>query len=300
MARYRKIDPRIWNDAKFSSLSNDAKLLFLYLLTSPQTQMIGAVPMRAESVAAELGFDTKRYGIRYQELYKLGIAEYDDRGLYWVKNFLKYNSPDNPKVVISWRECLDFLPECPLLKKIIDSAKAHCISRGEQYVEAFQKGIGNSMAYGIGNGLSYKEQEQEQEQEQEISIPSKDGIVETSVSVPQPSESEKVEKTTNGIDCPYQKIVADYNEILGPFLGKCQKLTPTRQRNVQARWRDCMKDGDFQTQEDGIAYFRRYFEYIKTCDFLMGNNNREWRADFDWIFKQQNYTKICEGKYLSR
>ena len=298
MARYRKIDPRIWNDAKFSSLSNDAKLLFLYLLTSPQTQMIGAVPMRAESVAAELGFDTKRYGIRYQELYKLGIAEYDDRGLYWVKNFLKYNSPDNPKVVISWRECLDFLPECPLLKKLIDSAKAHCISRGEQYVEAFQKGIGNSMAYGIRNGMSYKEQEQEQEQE--ISIPSKDGIVETSVSVPQPSESEKVEKTTNGIDCPYQKIVADYNEILGPFLGKCQKLTPTRQRNVQARWRDCMKDGDFQTQEDGLAYFRRYFEYIKTCDFLMGNNNREWRADFDWIFKQQNYTKICEGKYLSR
>lgn len=36
MARYRKIDPRIWNDAKFSHLSNDAKLLFIYLLTSPQ------------------------------------------------------------------------------------------------------------------------------------------------------------------------------------------------------------------------------------------------------------------------
>ena len=95
MARYRKIDPRIWNDAKFSHLSNDAKLLFIYLLTSPQTQMIGAVPMRAESVAAELVFDLERYGIRYQELYDMGIAEYDDRGLYWVRNLLKYNSSDN-------------------------------------------------------------------------------------------------------------------------------------------------------------------------------------------------------------
>lgn len=161
MARYRKIDPRIWNDAKFSHLSNDAKLLFIYLLTSPQTQMIGAVPMRSESVAAELGFDMERYGIRYQELYDMGIAEYDDRGLYWVKNFLKYNSPDNPKVVISWRECLDFLPECPLLQKIIESAKTHCLSRGERYIEAFQKGIGNGMSY----GMPYKEQEQEQEQE---------------------------------------------------------------------------------------------------------------------------------------
>ncbi len=164
MARYRKIDPRIWNDAKFSNLSNDAKLLFIYLLTSPQTQMIGAVPMRAESVAAELGFDMERYGIRYQELYDMGIAEYDDRGLYWVKNFLKYNSPDNPKVVISWRECLDFLPECSLLQKIIDSARVHCLSRGERYIEAFQNGIGNSMAYGMANGMAYKEQEQEQKQ----------------------------------------------------------------------------------------------------------------------------------------
>ncbi len=165
MARYRKIDPRIWNDAKFSRLSNDAKLLFIYLLTSPQTQMIGAVPMRAESVAAELGFDMKRYGIGYQELYKSGIAEYDDRGLYWVKNFLKYNSPDNPKVVISWRDSLDFLPECPLLKKVIESAKSHCVSRGEGYIEAFKRGIGNSMAYGMQYGTPYKEQEQEQEQE---------------------------------------------------------------------------------------------------------------------------------------
>nr|DAQ13829.1 MAG TPA: replisome organizer [Caudoviricetes sp.] len=131
-------------------------------------------------------------------------------------------------------------------------------------------------------------------------IPSKDGIVETAVSDPQSSKSEKVEKPKNGVDCPYQKIIADYNEILGPYLGMCQKLTSTRQKAIQARWRDCMKDGDFKTQEEGVAYFKRYFDYIRSCDFLMGSNGRDWRADFDWIFKQQNYTKICEGKYLSR
>lgn len=134
----------------------------------------------------------------------------------------------------------------------------------------------------------------------DISITSKDVIVETAVSDAPASESEKVEKPKTGIDCPYQKIIADYNEILGPYLGMCQKLTPTRQKAVQARWRDCMKDGDFNTQDEGVAYFKRYFEYIKTCDFLMGNNGRDWRADFDWIFKLSNYTKICEGKYLSR
>ena len=134
----------------------------------------------------------------------------------------------------------------------------------------------------------------------DISITSKDVIVETDVPDPQPSESEKVEKPKTGIDCPYQKIVSDYNDTLGPYLGMCQKLTPTRQKAVQARWRDCMKDGDFKTEEEGLDYFHRYFEYVKKCDFLMGSNGREWRADFDWIFKLQNYTKICEGKYFSR
>ena len=152
----------------------------------------------------------------------------------------------------------------------------------------------------LQRGLMKSLRSQEQEQEQDISITSKDVIVETAVSNPQASESEKVEKPKKGIDCPYQKIIADYNEILGPYLGMCQKLTPTRQKAVRARWLDCMKDGDFKTQEEGVAYFKRYFDYIRSCDFLMGSNGRDWRADFDWIFKQQNYTKICEGKYLSR
>lgn len=165
MARYRKIDPRIWNDAKFSALSSEGKLLFLYLLTAPAMTMIGAMPMRASAVAEELGFDSKRYAIRYQELSQMGIVEYDDRGLFWVKNFLKYNAPDNPKVVISWGNVLDLLPECPLLSKVLKSAQAHCLQRGEGYAEAFRKSFGNGIAYGMPNPMPYQEQEQEQEQE---------------------------------------------------------------------------------------------------------------------------------------
>lgn len=172
MARYRKIDPRIWNDAKFSALSSEGKLLFLYLLTAPAMTMIGAMPMRATAVAEELGFDSKRYAIRYQELSQMGIVEYDDRGLFWVKNFLKYNAPDNPKVVISWGSVLDLLPECPLLTKVLKSAQTHCLQRGEGYAEAFRKSFGNGIAYGMPNPMPYQEQEQEQEQEKNIYAPS--------------------------------------------------------------------------------------------------------------------------------
>ena len=161
----------------------------------------------------------------------------------------------------------------------------------------------NELDSGCQSGNQLATQDRLGKDRLDISITSKDVIVETEVSDPPASESEKTETIcakNAHVDCPYQKIVADYNEVLGPFLGVCRKLTPTRQKAIQSRWRDCMKDGDFKTEEEGLDYFHRYFEYVKKCDFLMGSNGREWRADFDWIFKLQNYTKICEGKYLTR
>lgn len=43
MARYRKIDSRIWNDAKFRELSDNGKLVFLMLLTHPSMTSLGAM-----------------------------------------------------------------------------------------------------------------------------------------------------------------------------------------------------------------------------------------------------------------
>lgn len=173
MARYKKIDVRIWNDAKFNVLSSDAQLIFLYLLTSPQTTMLGAVPVDKHTVSRILKFDDIRYGIGYKQLSQYGMLEYDEAGIFWIKNFLKYNPPENPKVVISYASLLDLFPECPLLIKIAKSVLRACEARGDSYVNAlhpeFKKlakyDIAKGMPYGIAYPMAYQEQEQEQEQE---------------------------------------------------------------------------------------------------------------------------------------
>lgn len=173
MARYKKIDVRIWNDAKFNALSSDARLIFLFMLTSPQTTMVGAVPVDKHTVSRILKFDEIRYGIGYKQLSEYGMLEYDEAGIYWIKNFLKYNPPENPKVVISWSSLLDLFPECQLLIKIAKSVLKACETRGEAYVKAlhpeFKKlakyDMSNGMPYGIAYPMSYQEQEQEQEQD---------------------------------------------------------------------------------------------------------------------------------------
>lgn len=173
MARYKKIDVRIWNDAKFNALSSDARLIFLFMLTSPQTTMVGAVPVDKHTVSRILKFDEIRYGIGYKQLSEYGMLEYDEAGIFWIKNFLKYNPPENPKVVISWSSLLDLFPECQLLIKIAKSVLKACETRGEAYVKAlhpeFKKlakyDMSNGMPYGITYPMPYQEQEQEQEQD---------------------------------------------------------------------------------------------------------------------------------------
>lgn len=305
MARYRKIDTRIWNDRKFRELDDKSKLAFFLVLTHPDTNQLGMLRSRSVALAMELGWHPDVMSDAILTLCQMGMLMVDEKaGFIFIPNFLKYNPPNGPNAVKGWAGLIDLMPECNLLTYALSHLKPAISGLSEGVRSAIPDDIKDAISHAIQDGIKDAEKMpsriQEQEQEQDIYIPSEDGIVETAVSDPPVSESEKVEKPKTGIDCPYQKIIADYNEILGPYLGMCQKLTPTRQKAVQARWRDCMKDGDFKTQDEGIAYFRRYFEYIKTCDFLMGNNGRDWRADFDWIFKQQNYTKICEGKYLSR
>ena len=169
MARFKKIDVRIWNDAKFNALSSDAQLIFLYLLTSPQTTMLGAVPVDKHTVSRILKFDDIRYGIGYKQLSQYGMLEYDEAGIFWIKNFLKYNPPENPKVVIYYASLLDLFPECPLLIKIAKSVLRACEARGDSYVNAlhpeFKKlakyDIAKGMPYGIAYPMAYQEQEQE-------------------------------------------------------------------------------------------------------------------------------------------
>ncbi|MCL1597472.1 hypothetical protein M3080_08880 [Parasutterella secunda] len=305
MARYRKIDTRIWNDRKFRELDDKSKLAFFLVLTHPDTNQLGMLRSRSAALAMELGWHPDAMSDAILTLCRMGMLMVDDKaGFIFIPNFLKYNPPNGPNAVKGWSGLIDLMPECDLLSRALIHLKPTIFGLSEGVRSAIPDDIKDAISHAIQDEIKDAKEMpsriQEQEEEQDISITSNDVIVETAVSDPSASEPEKVEKPKTGIDCPYQKIIADYNEILGPYLGMCQKLTPTRQKAVQARWRDCMKDGDFKTQDEGIAYFKRYFEYIKTCDFLMGNNGRDWRADFDWIFKQQNYTKICEGKYLSR
>ena len=125
MSRYRKIDVRIWNDRKFRNFSAEAKLLFFMLLTHPNTTQLGFGRSSLSGMAEEIGWDHQDFKEAFEEIRAADMVMYDETGpVYWIKNFLRYNPPQNPNVVVSWGTLPDLIPECELKSVILLTAIA--------------------------------------------------------------------------------------------------------------------------------------------------------------------------------
>ena len=113
--------------------------------------------------------------------------------------------------------------------------------------------------------------------------------------VSEDSTSQKIQ-SSNPLSCPYEELATLYNQVLGQDLGECRKLSPPRKKALRSLWNECIKDKDFNDKDGGLAYFKRYFTFVRNTPFLVGKETA-WKANFDWILKNNNYIKICEGFY---
>lgn len=173
MARYRKIDVRMWNDRKFRELSDNAKLVFILLLTHPDTTQIGTIRTRVSNLADELGWQRDAMSHAIQEVTLNGMIDADEKaGLMVINNFLKYNAPSSPNAFKSWRELIDLMPECDLLDRHVASLKAFVDSLSTGMRNAIPNDLMDAIKDAIKDAiLRVNEQPsriQEQEQEQEI------------------------------------------------------------------------------------------------------------------------------------
>lgn len=158
MGRYRKIDTRIWNDAKFNTLSERGKLVFFFGLTHPNLTMLGAMRASVPGLAAEIRMSPEAFREAFQEAISKGMAKHDeDASFLWFPNFLKYNKPESPNVVKAWPDAFDLIPECQLKQELFQQVEV--FAKG--LTEAFRKAFDEAFAKTMPN------QEQEQEQEQE-------------------------------------------------------------------------------------------------------------------------------------
>lgn len=142
MARYRKIDLKMWADAKFRQLSKpqpNAQFLWLYLLTGPFTTIIPGVIIAGPAAMAEaLGWSLRLFKQAFDEIIALDMVHVDfEARLIWVPNAVKFNPPASVKVVVGWRKVWDEIPECPLKEMIYKTLSAFLKDKGDAFTKAF-------------------------------------------------------------------------------------------------------------------------------------------------------------------
>ncbi len=100
---------------------------------------------------------------------------------------------------------------------------------------------------------------------------------------------EEVEEEARAPGIPYQKIVNLYNDLC-PKMNRCMKVSDARERAVKARY----------SSGYALEDFEKLFRLAGESRFLNGGNERNWRADFDWLVRDANMAKVLEGKYANK
>lgn len=155
MGRYRKIDPRIWGDKKFKSLSKpkpNGQTLWFYLLTGPHTSGCpGLYHLGELGLAESLGWPLKGFREGFQELLREGLvkADWEAHVVAIFNVFKKYDTPDNPNVIKFWAKCFDEIPECSLKVEYYRELKLLLEGFGEGFQKAFLEGFGEGYGKSI-------------------------------------------------------------------------------------------------------------------------------------------------------
>jgi hypothetical protein len=159
MRDYGKVHTSFWSSETIRHLSDDGKMLALYLMTSPHTTLIGAFRLPDGYASEDLGWDSKRVAKGFKELLANGFANRCETTKWvWIVKHLAWNPPENPNQRKAGQKLVAQIPSQCGWKPAFMRVSADILGLGPQEelnpCETLSEPLLN--------------QEQEQEQEQEI------------------------------------------------------------------------------------------------------------------------------------
>lgn len=142
---------KIWKNAKFLRLSQEAKHLFFYVLTSPHGNMIGFYHLPNLYIAADVNLPIGDVQPLINEIVTQGLIEYDKEAeVVLIPSWFEHNPLSNENQVKGARSALSEVPRNRLLNRF----------------ETVSKGFGNRYET-ICQTVSNSEEETEEETETE-------------------------------------------------------------------------------------------------------------------------------------
>jgi hypothetical protein len=287
---YGKVHSTFWSSQTIAALSDDGKLLALYLMTCGHGTIAGVFRLPDGYISEDLGatWTAERLGGAFTDLEKNEFAKRCPTSKWvWIIKHLDWNRPENPN-------------QRKAVTKIALSVPSQCSWHGD-FVKASASIIGlpstveeplpnpsetvtGTVVSLFGNQKQEQEQEQKQEQEQDK----------------EPSASSAAKPPP----CPHQEILALFGKHL-PMLPQPQpeRWGGNRAKHLSARWKwlflTSKRNGEryAKTTAEGLDWFARFFGYVATSEFLTGRDGKWTACDLGWLVEEEHMAKVVQGNY---
>lgn len=275
MRDYGIVRVRFWDWAKREKLSDPAKVMALYLLTSTHGNSLGCFRLPLAYMCDDLGKGIETVSETVSELEKLGFLERDhESGWTWLPDFLQHNPIPNRNVGKAVEKQIADMPSrIPLFGRMIegirqfarDDDKGLSVAFLDQMRERFRNHF-DTVSRGPGNQTQTQNQIHEQNQSKTTPDGSADGAgllrdVEQDVVDLYHSHAEKF-----------------------PIWPKVRSLTTALRSAIRAR-----------LKEHGIGGIREALEAAAASNFITKKGMRGW--GLRWLMKPENFAKVIEGYY---
>lgn len=156
MREFGRVETVIWQNRKFRDLSDDGRLLWLYVLCCPHGNAVGCFVLPDGYIAADLDWSFERVERTVSELLAKGRIERDKpTSLTWVKGWWGHNTIENPNVAKAAMKAIGSLPKCPVLSGFLTDF--------ERFPKPLAKLLYERFPNGYANPIETKEPEPEPE-----------------------------------------------------------------------------------------------------------------------------------------
>src|SRR5262245_10173630 len=114
---FTKVSPRLWQSPRFRELQSDAKLVFVYLLTSEHQNSAGCYRLPDGYATADLGWPADQYRKARDELVEAGMIKFDPgASVILIERWFRHNPPMSQDHLTGVERILDRI-ECDELRE---------------------------------------------------------------------------------------------------------------------------------------------------------------------------------------
>ena len=132
MATFRKVHTQFWGDPFIQDLTPEQKFFYLYLLTNGQTKQCGIYEITKKQICYDTGYNIDTVSKLLQYCINTDKIRYNtETNEIAIKNWLKYNGSDSPKVQSCVNQELKSIKDTVLIEYLYGMDNVEILNRNK-------------------------------------------------------------------------------------------------------------------------------------------------------------------------